>query len=53
MTAETWATYEQAQNIFSKVSTRPSSEKYGAITNRFQNRQQQFNNNINPQNSQQ
>lgn len=44
MTAETWATYEQAQNIFSKVSTRPSSDKGGAITNRFQNRQQQFNN---------
>ena len=43
MTAETWATYEQAQNIFSKVSTRASSEKDGAITNRFQNRQQQFN----------
>jgi ATP-dependent protease ClpP protease subunit len=53
MTAETWATYEQAQNIFAKVSTRPSSEKDGAITNRFQARQQQFNNNINPQNSQQ
>ena len=44
MTAETWATFEQAQNIFSKVSTRASSEKGGAITNRFQNRQQQLNN---------
>lgn len=53
MTAETWATFEQAQNIFAKVSTRPSSDKGGAITNRFQARQQQFNNNINPQNSQQ
>lgn len=53
MSAETWATFEQAQNIFSKVSTRASSGKDGAITNRFQNRQQQFNNNINPQNSQQ
>lgn len=53
MSAETWATFEQAQNIFSKVSTRPSSGKDGAITNRFQNRQQQFNNNINPQNSKQ
>lgn len=49
MTAETWATYEQAQNIFAKVSTRASSEKDGAITNRFKARQQQFNNNINPQ----
>ena len=53
MSAETWATFEQAQNIFAKVSTRPSSEKGGAITNRFTARQQQFNNNINPQNSQQ
>lgn len=47
MTAETWANFEQAQNIFAKVSTRPSSEKGGAITNRFKSRQQQFNNNIN------
>ena len=44
MSAETWATFEQAQNIFAKVSTRPSSEKDGAITNRFKARQQQFNN---------
>lgn len=44
MSAETWATFEQAQNIFAKVSTRASSEKDGAITNRFATRQQQFNN---------
>ena len=44
MSAETWVTFEQAQNIFAKVSTRASSEKGGAITNRFQTRQQQFNN---------
>lgn len=44
MSAETWATFEQAQNIFDKVSTRASSEKGGAITNRFTSRQQQFNN---------
>lgn len=53
MTAETWATFEQAQNIFSKVSTRPSSEKDGAITNRFQNRQQQFNQILTNQNQSQ
>lgn len=44
MSAETWATFEQAQNIFAKISTRTSSEKGGVITNRFASRQQQFNN---------
>jgi hypothetical protein len=44
MSAETWATYEQAQNIFAKISTRTSSDKGGAITNRFASRQKQFNN---------
>lgn len=44
MSAETWATFEQAQNIFAKISTRTSSDKGGAITNRFTSRQQQFNN---------
>jgi ATP-dependent protease ClpP protease subunit len=52
MSAETWANGETAKTIFANIVTKDMQGKE-AITNRFQNRQQQFNQILTNQNQSQ